>query len=295
VEEYVNSVLSGNEKKKKGKKQVTEDKAATKIQSKARAKHAKKEVADKKKAKEAKPEEPKVDPLSPAALYGVLSKDPKGFVVHVTPKRLAGLYQDTQAAGLTNEFLNQMSGGKVTERPPKTAIEQMAVNLARAGNKLGHQEFNSFMSQLSEELSTEPDMIVRAFRQTEEGSVPQSDDLVKKLFIIRQKQYKYGATFNRSDWTVVCRNCDWLNAMGFTQGDAEMVFSQQCKAEKLDKGGLGGGGNQTIWKDSSFAGLIQLLAARKGIKPLKAIGDIWKTAKKLSEEGVSTAATTPEP
>jgi hypothetical protein len=219
-------------------------------------------------------------------------------VVHVTPKRLAGIYQDTQAAGLTNEFLEQMSDGKVTQRPAKTAIQQMAEDLAREGNKLGHKEFDSFMTSLSTELCTEPDMIVRAFRQTEEGTVPHSDDLVKKLFIIRQKQYKYGATFNRSDWTVVCRNCDWLNAKNFTQGDAEMVFSQQCKAEKLDKGGLGGGGNQTIWKDSSFAGLIQLFSARKGIKPLQAIGDIWKTAAKYSAEdgpAASTAATTPEP
>ena len=149
------------------------------------------------------------------------------------------------------------------------------------------------MEKVADELHTEPSMIVRAFRQTEEGTVPESNDLVKKLFAIRQKQYKYGAVFNRSDWTVVCRNCDWLNAKTFTQGDAEMVFSQQCRSEKLEKGALGGGGNQTIWKESHFASLIQLLAKRKGIKPLQAIGDIWKFAATGSE--ASTAASTPAP
>jgi hypothetical protein len=52
VEEYVKNLLGGGEKKKKGKKEVQEEKAATKIQSKARAKHAKKEVAEKKKERQ---------------------------------------------------------------------------------------------------------------------------------------------------------------------------------------------------------------------------------------------------
>ena len=58
-------------------------------------------------------------------------------------------------------------------------------------------------------------MLVRAFRQAEEGAVPHCDELVKKFFAIRQKKYERGAVFNRSDWTVVCRKCNWLNAMFF--------------------------------------------------------------------------------
>ena len=90
------------------------------------------------------------------------------------------------------------------------------------------------MEKVADELHTEPSMIVRAFRQSEEGKVPDSNDLVKKLFAIRQKQYKYGAVFNRSDWTVVCRNCDWLNAKTFTQGDAEMVLSYVFSKSELE-------------------------------------------------------------
>ena len=73
------------------------------------------------------------------------------------------------------------------------------------------------------------------------------------------------------------------------------MFSAQCKAEKGGKGGLGGGGNQTLWKDSSFAGLIDLFAKRKGVKPLEAVGDVWKVSKAYPEVEASTAASTPEP
>ena len=72
-------------------------------------------------------------------------------------------------------------------------------------------------------LGTDVAMLVRALRQTEEGFQPGGEELVKKLFVIRSKPYKYGSTFSRSDWIVVCRNCDWISVKGFTQGDAEMV------------------------------------------------------------------------
>merc|ERR1712185_7220 len=115
----------------------------------------------------------------------------------------------------------------------------MATELAREQSHLGHQEFDAFMTELSKSLGVESEMIVRAMRQCEEGHLPESGDLVRKLFVIRQKEYKYGSSFSRSDWTVVCRNCDWLNAETFTQGDCEMVFSQQCRANKVGGGKTG--------------------------------------------------------
>merc|ERR1712118_201709 len=70
-------------------------------------------------------------------------------------------------------------------------------------------------------------------------------------------------------------------------GDAEMVFQQQCKADKKpNKSGKDAEekGKDALWKDSSFAGLLGAVAKRKGTKPLSVIDDLWNTERDVKEE-----------
>merc|ERR1711937_582769 len=107
---------------------------------------AKKKVeSEKSQRKQQAPAPPKVDPLSPAALYAVLASHDKGFVRKITPQRVGELYKDTHAVGITPETLKHMSGGKVTDRLPREAVEGMAESLAREQKHLGHEEFGAFI------------------------------------------------------------------------------------------------------------------------------------------------------
>merc|ERR1712093_378379 len=104
------------------------------------------------------------------------------------------------------------------------------------------------------------------------------------------KEHKHGSKFSSSDWAVACRNCNWIDGKTFTQGDAEMIFQQQCKQDKKpnkSKDGKGGGSHgkdaSTLWKDSSFAEMLQQVAKRKGAKQLGVIDDVWTAEKKVAE------------
>lgn len=72
---------------------------------------------------------------------------------------------------------------------------------------------------------------------------------------------------------------------GLHPSDAEMVFQQQCKKDKKpDKSGTGGaakGKDGGLWKDSSFAELLDATSRRMGAKPLSVIDDVWNTAKRV--------------
>jgi len=103
-----------------------------------------------------------------------------------------------------------------------------------------------------------------------------------------RKEHKHGSKFSSSDWAVACRNCNWIDGKTFTQGDAEMIFQQQSKKDrKPNKSKDGkeshGKGDNTIWKDSSFAEMLQQVAKRKGVKQLGVIDDVWNAEKKVAE------------
>jgi hypothetical protein len=139
------------------------------------------------------------------------------------------------------------------------------------------------MDKLATALGIEVAMLVRAFRQTEEGKHPGGEDLVKKLFFVRKKTYKYGSVFTGSDWTVICRTCNWIQASGgFQQADAEMTFRLACKQEKASKDKK----EASIWKPSSYGLLFDEMARRKGTPALEAIGDLWRVVWKMEEGGL---------
>jgi guanylate kinase len=284
LEAYIKECLEGK-KKKKGKKQQQQEKAATKIQSKVRQKKAKQVAAEKKAEKDTKPEKESL--LSPAALYDILAVDKETrYAVHVTPQRLKKLYENTRLDGLTDEFVQLMSAGQVTGRLPPEEVEEMATSMASDANgKLGRETLSGFMAKLSDALGIDVTMLVRAFRQTEEGHHPGAEDLIQKLFILRKKTYKYGSTFTGSDWTVVCRALKWISVGGFQQADAELAFKTACKVEKQKKDQK----EATIWKEASYGILMDETARRRGKPALEAVGEIWRIAMTYDGGAVSTA------
>ena len=57
-------------------------------------------------------------------------------------------------------------------------------------------------------------------------------EVTQKIFTTVRKEHKHGSKFSSSDWAVACRNCNWIDGKTFTQGDAEMIFQQQCKKDR---------------------------------------------------------------
>jgi hypothetical protein len=292
VEAYIKECLREKKKSKKGKKQQEEEIAATKIQSRLRQNKAKQVAAEKK--KNSNPASAN-DPLSPSVLFDILAVDTATrFARLVTPLVLKRLYEGTQIDGLTDEFLQFFSAGSVIARLPAEEVEQMAAGFARVKNdRLGREEFEAFMEKLAEALGIDVAMLVRAFRQTEEGRHPGGEELVKKFFAARRKNYKYGSTFKNSDWMVICRTCEWLSvSTGCNQGDAGQVFSLVYReGEKATKDKKGPDAN-TIWRNSSFAALVEGMARRLGRPPLQVICDLWRAAK-LYEDGAIAPVSRP--
>jgi hypothetical protein len=146
----------------------------------------------------------------------------------------------------------------------------------------------SWCEQLVELTGIEMTMLVMALRVSEECKLTPSEEVTDKIFTTVRKEHKHGSKFSSSDWAVACRNCNWIDGKTFTQGDAEMVFQQQCKQDKKpnkSKDGHGGEangkGNNTLWKDSSFAEMLDKVAKRKGVKQLAMIDDVWNAEKKV--------------
>jgi hypothetical protein len=262
-----------------------QEKAATVIQSRVRQNKAKQVATEKKKTSTKAP-----DPLSTSALYNVLAVD-KGakFARLVTPAAIRRLYEATLMDGFTDDALAFFSAGNVWVRLHGKEVEEMAAGFARVANdRLGREELEAFMEKLAEALGIDVGLLVRVFRQTEEDQQPGGEELVRKFFAARQKNYMYGSTFRASDWVVVCRACGWLSPGGCNQGDAgqifQLVFKMENKEKKEADSAKGPADAKAIWKDSSFAALVEGISRRLQVPPLQVIRDLWRVAKTYEDK-----------